>query len=87
MGRETYQSLVTNAQKIVVKVGTSTLTHKNGSIIHRKHHQDTKRQQDRGFYDCKTALVRSQIFRVAHGIMLPSILMFGSQRTVSISRQ
>ncbi len=32
MGRETYQSLVTNAQKIVVKVGTSTLTHKNGKL-------------------------------------------------------
>ena len=32
MGREAYQSLVTNAQKIVVKVGTSTLTHKNGKL-------------------------------------------------------
>lgn len=32
MGRETYQSLVTNAQKIVVKVGTSTLTYKNGKL-------------------------------------------------------
>lgn len=32
MGREQYQSLVTNAQKIVVKVGTSTLTHKNGKL-------------------------------------------------------
>ena len=32
MGRETYQALVANAQKIVVKVGTSTLTHKNGKL-------------------------------------------------------
>ena len=32
MGREQYQSLVTNVQKIVVKVGTSTLTHKNGKL-------------------------------------------------------
>ncbi len=32
MGRESYQALVANAQKIVVKVGTSTLTHKNGKL-------------------------------------------------------
>lgn len=32
MGREEYQALVANAQKIVVKVGTSTLTHKNGKL-------------------------------------------------------
>ncbi len=32
MGREAYQALVANAQKIVVKVGTSTLTHKNGKL-------------------------------------------------------
>lgn len=32
MGREDYQALVANAQKIVVKVGTSTLTHKNGKL-------------------------------------------------------
>ncbi len=32
MNREAYQSLVTNAQTIVVKVGTSTLTHKNGKL-------------------------------------------------------
>lgn len=32
MGREVYQALVSNAQKIVVKVGTSTLTHKNGKL-------------------------------------------------------
>lgn len=32
MGREIYQSLVTNAQKIVIKVGTSTLTYKNGKL-------------------------------------------------------
>ena len=32
MKREAYQDLVTNAQKIVVKVGTSTLTHKNGKL-------------------------------------------------------
>lgn len=32
MGREAYKALVNNAQKIVVKVGTSTLTHKNGKL-------------------------------------------------------
>ena len=32
MGREAYKALVSNAQKIVVKVGTSTLTHKNGKL-------------------------------------------------------
>ena len=32
MGREEYRSLVTDAQKIVVKVGTSTLTHSNGKL-------------------------------------------------------
>ena len=32
MGREAYQALVADAQKIVVKVGTSTLTHKNGKL-------------------------------------------------------
>ncbi len=32
MEREAYQALVANAQKIVVKVGTSTLTHKNGKL-------------------------------------------------------
>ncbi len=32
MGRESCQALVANAQKIVVKVGTSTLTHKNGKL-------------------------------------------------------
>ncbi len=32
MGREAYKALVEHAQKIVVKVGTSTLTHKNGKL-------------------------------------------------------
>lgn len=32
MGREEHQALVANAQRIVVKVGTSTLTHKNGKL-------------------------------------------------------
>ena len=32
MGREEYRSLVADAQKIVVKVGTSTLTHSNGKL-------------------------------------------------------
>ena len=32
MGREAFQALVSNAQKIVVKVGTSTLTYKNGKL-------------------------------------------------------
>lgn len=32
MGREEHQALVAKAQKIVVKVGTSTLTHKNGKL-------------------------------------------------------
>lgn len=32
MEREKYQTLIANAQKIVVKVGTSTLTHKNGKL-------------------------------------------------------
>lgn len=32
MNRENYQALVSNAQKIVVKVGTSTLTHSNGKL-------------------------------------------------------
>ena len=32
MGREEYRTLVADAQKIVVKVGTSTLTHSNGKL-------------------------------------------------------
>ena len=32
MGREQYQGLVVNTQRIVVKVGTSSLTHKNGKL-------------------------------------------------------
>ena len=32
MSRETYRALVADAQTIVIKVGTSTLTHKNGKL-------------------------------------------------------